>query len=127
MKAISNRRGTRFALALTAASLLLGACTVMPAGPGVLALPGSRKTIEQYQSDNVACQQQASAVAASVYYSTIPWYQLQRGYDSVYLDCMYASGNRVPAPRVYAGAPSRTDSGYPPPDAPPPANLPPGK
>jgi hypothetical protein len=127
MKAISNRRGTRFALALAATSLLLGACAVMPTGPSVMALPGSGKTIEQYQADAVACQQQAAAVAGSVSYASMSWYQLQRGYDSIYLQCMYASGNRVPAPRVYAGGPSRTDPRYPPPDAPPPANLPPGK
>jgi hypothetical protein len=202
MKAIFGRRGARSALPLAAASVLLGACTVMPAGPSVMALPGSSKTVEQYQVDVAACQQYAGAVVAASgggtaavadnnaastaaagallgaatgaiigsatgqagqgaaigagtgllfggmagsTYTSMSSYHLQRGYDSAYLQCMYARGNRVPMPRGYAGGPSRpvytysnaspggypppnvSPSSYPPPDAPPPANLPPRK
>lgn len=166
------------------ASLLLGACTVMPTGPTVLALPGSSKTVEQYQVDAATCQQYAGTIiassgggtaavadnnaasaaaagtllgaatgaaigsasgqagqgaaigagmgllfggAAGSSYASMSSYQLQRGYDSVYLECMYARGNRVPVPRRYAGGPSRpvysnaTPPAYPPANAPPPS------
>jgi hypothetical protein len=48
-----------------AACVLLGACTVMPTAPTVTALPGSRKSVEQYQVDVGACQQYAGAVVAA--------------------------------------------------------------
>ena len=184
-------------LSLAAAGLLLGACTVMPVGPSVMALPGSTKGAEEYQADVAQCQQYAgsimsansaavatannnaasTAVASTAFgaatgaiigaasgaagqgaaigagmgllfgglagssYSSMSSYQLQRGYDGAYLQCMYSHGNRVPTAR-YARAPSypsyaNTTSvghpppntpaplGYPPADAAPPASLPP--
>jgi hypothetical protein len=187
-------------LLLLAASALLGACTVMPTGPSVMALPGSSKTAEIYQGDVAACQQYAGSVMAAnsgtaavadnnaattaaagtmlgaatgaiigaatgqagqgaaigagfgllfggmagSSYSSMSSYQLQRGYDSAYLQCMYAHGNRVPMPPAHARAPSQpaysypqeSGPGYPPPGTapppgvsgsgyPPPANVPP--
>ena len=41
-------------------SLLLGACATVPAGPSVMALPGTGKSFEQFQSDDLACRQWAS-------------------------------------------------------------------
>jgi outer membrane lipoprotein SlyB len=173
---------------LVAASLLLGACTVIPTGPSVMALPGSRKTVEQYQADVAECQgyaysvvssaaggtaanadnQAASTAAAGAVlgaatgaiigaatgqagqgaaigagtgllfgsaagssYTTMSSYQLQRGYDSAYLQCMQARGNQVPVPRGYAARPSRpvylnsnpAAAGYPPPNTPPPPGM----
>lgn len=190
MTAIVHRSGARSAGLLATASFLLGACTVMPTGPSVMSLPGSSKSVGQYQVDVADCQQYASAVisasgggtaaaadnaaastaaagallgaatgaiigsatgqagqgaaigagtgllfggAAGSSYSAMSSYQLQRGYDSAYLQCMYARGNRVPMPRGYAAArPSRpvylnapgASAGYPPPDTPPPPGLP---
>jgi hypothetical protein len=43
----------------TAAALLLGACVTMPTGPGVMALPGSSKTFDQFQTDDYACRDYA--------------------------------------------------------------------
>jgi len=182
-------RGVGSAALLAAASLLLGACTVMPTGPSVMALPGSSKSVGQYQVDVADCQQYAGAViaassggmaaaadnsaaseaaagavvgaatgaiigsatgqasqgaaigagtgllfggAAGSSYTAMSSYQLQRGYDSAYLQCMYARGNRVPMPRGYGGGPSRpvylnsppATASYPPPDTPPPPGLP---
>lgn len=37
--------------------LSLGACATYPAGPSVMAMPGSRKTFEQFQQDDAACRQ----------------------------------------------------------------------
>ena len=196
MKQITKSRSTPLAGALGAAGLLLGACTVMPTGPSLMAMPGSTKTVDQFYADSVACQARANAVIAAqgaptaayadnqaanvaagstVYgaatgaligaaggygaegaaigavmgllfgsmagssYTYASSYQLQRGYDGAYHDCMYASGHKVPRPAGYAYAPARPDyrryapppgyappanvppSSYPPPDAPPPA------
>jgi outer membrane lipoprotein SlyB len=46
---------TRFAL--LSAALGLSACTVMPTGPSVMALPGSNKTFDQFRSDDSSCRQ----------------------------------------------------------------------
>jgi hypothetical protein len=51
---------------------------------------------------------------------------VQRRYDSVYLQCMYAKGNRVPA-RVVAGAPSPSVRALPAPSYPPPNTLAPSR
>jgi hypothetical protein len=188
MKATSSGRDAFFRTLLVAVTFMLGACTVMPTGPSVMALPGSRKSVDQYQADVAACQQVADAVLAAnsagaaaaadsnaastaaagalfgaatgaiigaatgqasqgaaigagtgllfggiagSSYTSMSSYQLQRGYDRVYLQCMYARGNRVPMPQGYARGPSRpiysnappAGAGYPPPGTPPPPGL----
>ena len=188
MKIVANRGKRRLALVPIAASFLLGACTVMPTGPSVMALPGSRMTVEQFQVDTFDCQRYAQAVVASAggavaanadnaaastaaasavagaavgaiigsatgqagqgaavgagtgllfggmsggsYYGSMSSYQLQRGYDGAYLECMYSRGHRVPAPRGYSAS-ARGSSGYPneaqPSTYPPPNQPPPSK
>ena len=58
----------RASAALVAVSgLLLTACATVPAGPSVMALPGTGKTFEQFQGDDGACRQwalQQSGVAS---------------------------------------------------------------
>jgi hypothetical protein len=44
-------------LALICAALGLSACTVMPTGPSVMALPGSGKTFDQFRADDGSCRQ----------------------------------------------------------------------
>ena len=164
MNPVTDRRGACFSLPVLAMGLLLGACTVIPAGPSVMAIPGSRKGVDQYQADNATCQQYAGAVvaaagggtaaaadsnaastaatgavlgaatgaiigsatgqagqgaavgagagllvgaAAGSSYTAMSSYQLQRGYDSAYLQCMYERGHRVPVRQAYSGGPSR--------------------
>jgi hypothetical protein len=89
--------------------------------------------------------------AAGSSYTAMSSYQLQRGYDGAYLQCMYSRGNKVPAPRGYASGPNgpsgpsrpsylnpspgqnpippQAPGGYPPPTAPassyPPPDTPP--
>lgn len=188
MSAFVCARNARSVASLAAASVLLGACTVMPVGPSVMALPGSGKSVGQYQVDVADCQQHASSViaasggataaaadnsaasaaaagalfgaaagailgsatgqagegaaigagagllfggAAGSYYPAMSSYELQRGYDSVYLQCMYARGNKVPMRSGYARGPSRpvylntppASASYPPPGTPPPPGL----
>jgi hypothetical protein len=49
------------------------------------------------------------------------WYELQRRYDTAYVQCMYAKGHQVPGvARRYSGSNSST-----PPPPPPPAGTPP--
>jgi hypothetical protein len=49
------------ALAVLAASLLLGGCVSMPTGPSVMVLPGSSKTFDQFRADDADCRQFASS------------------------------------------------------------------
>jgi len=50
-------------LGATALALLAG-CATVPMGPAVNALPGSRKTAEQYYADDAACRARAQAFFA---------------------------------------------------------------
>jgi len=166
---------TSFALLGTAA--LLGACTVMPTGPDVTALPGAGKSFDQFRADDASCRQYASqqvggmtsgqAAAGSELGSAAlgtalgaaagaalggghgaavgagagliggsalglnaaqgSGYSVQHRYDTAYMQCMYAAGNRIPAaPGMVAPQqgyqPAPGSQPYPPPGygAPPP-------
>lgn len=45
--------------------LFLGACTTVPLGPSVMALPGTGKTFEQFQVDDAVCRQWAAQQTAT--------------------------------------------------------------
>ena len=47
-----------------AAGLILAACVTTPTGPTVLVLPGQQKSFEQFQTDDMACQQYALMLVA---------------------------------------------------------------
>lgn len=51
-------RMRRFAPLL--ALLLLASCATLPNGPGVMVLPGSGKSFEQFRQDDMSCRQYAS-------------------------------------------------------------------
>ncbi|SAL76314.1 hypothetical protein AWB71_05217 [Caballeronia peredens] len=167
-------------LALLLAALGLSACTVMPTGPSVMALPGTGKTFDQFRADDGNCRQYAnqqvggvdantaatnSAVGSAVVGTALgaaagaafgggsgaaigagaglltgsafgvgaaqtSGYNVQQRYDYAYLQCMYASGDRVPVRGVrtiqqqqpsgtYYGAPPPPPPGMPPPPPPP--------
>ena len=92
-----------------ALALALAACNVVPTQPGILALPGSGKTLEQFKSDDAECNAFAAGrVSGSPAGAT---YEVQRRYDFAYLQCMYAKGHRVPVSGGYTSAPA----GNPPP------------
>ncbi|MBS1160594.1 MAG: proline-rich region [Proteobacteria bacterium] len=42
---------------ILSATLLLGACTVMPSGPSVMVLPGTGQSIERFRADDAYCRQ----------------------------------------------------------------------
>jgi len=48
-------------VALTGALLLLGGCVSVPNGPGVMVLPGSGKSFDQFRGDDANCRQFASS------------------------------------------------------------------
>lgn len=41
--------------------LTVGACAIVPTGPGVMALPGTGKNFDQFRADDFECRQYASA------------------------------------------------------------------
>ncbi|CAJ0822726.1 MULTISPECIES: YMGG-like glycine zipper-containing protein [Ralstonia] len=151
----------------------LSACTTIPAGPSVMALPGSGKSFDQFRADDAACRQFAfaqiggaspgqaaadSAVATAAVGTALgaaagvalgggrgaavgagtgllvgsaigannaqySGQATQRGYDAAYIQCMYASGNRVPvygAMMVRPSTPAAPRYDYGPPPPPPP-------
>lgn len=124
---------------LMAASLVVGACTAMPSGPSVMVLPGSNKTLDRFLVDDHNCRQFAlgqvggvsshqasntavvssSAVGASN--SSDSGYSSQHQYDAAYIQCMYASGHRVPVYGQMLAAPPATPPANYKPDSPPPA------
>lgn len=52
-------KNLRVAAALS--GLLLGACAMAPTGPGVMALPGTGKTFEQFRFDDMQCRDYAQS------------------------------------------------------------------
>jgi hypothetical protein len=106
-------------LSLASVSLLvlaLTGCTVMPTGPSVTVLPGSTKSFEQFRYDDVNCRQYAHMQGNS----QSAGYGSQRGYDSAYVQCMYARGHQVPVYGRMLTSPGAPGPGYAAPMAPPP-------
>ncbi|HEV7390795.1 MAG TPA: glycine zipper family protein [Burkholderiales bacterium] len=104
---------------LSLAALLLGACATAPVGPGVAALPGTGKTLEQFRTDDSECQRYATAQSAQVPGAAVSKssYELQRRYDFSYIQCMYSKGHKVPVSGAYTSVPPGYTS---PPDNPAP-------
>jgi hypothetical protein len=106
---------------LTALALLaLGACAMPPpSGPSIIALPGRDKSLEQFTGDDVKCRQFATERSTVGQTAMLSDWEMQRGYDMAYVQCMYAAGHRVPVGGMFASKPQ----GTPPP---PPLGAPPG-
>ena len=47
-------------IAALGTALLLAGCVSMPSGPGVMALPGTNKSFDQFRADDMDCRQYAS-------------------------------------------------------------------
>jgi hypothetical protein len=52
---------TRIAFLPLAAVVFVAGCATVPTGPNVMVLPGPHKSFEQFQADQVSCQQYAQA------------------------------------------------------------------
>jgi hypothetical protein len=77
---------------------MLSACSTMPSGPSVLALPGTGKDFNHFHSDDVMCRQLAHEQIATAPEEPDSKEEGQQNYDINYIQCMYGKGNRVPVP-----------------------------
>ena len=111
------------------AALLAAACSTpdLPAGPNLLALPGTGKTFDEFRADEQACRNVARSDAAARAKDVSDFDALQRFYDGVFTQCMYAKGHKVPvrgnyqstSPQQATRTPPPPPPGQPPPEAPP--------
>jgi hypothetical protein len=117
-------------LASGAAGLLLAACAAqVPSGPGVLVLPGTGKSFDQFRFDEQECRgysqsQVGGKAAEQSAYDTAG--SVQRRYDHAFTQCMYAKGHRVPVNGRYsdAASPAPAQSASTPPPPPQSASTP---
>jgi hypothetical protein len=97
---------------------LLGACSTMPSGPSVLALPGTGKNFDLFHNDDLTCKQFVHAQIAASQKEPDSKEEAQQDYDIGYIQCMYGKGHRVPVPEeVMYGTQQEWHS-------PPPPNMP---
>lgn len=104
----AKKRHLQRHLPAVATLLLLAACASTPSGPDVLALPGSGKSLEQFNGDDVSCRQyalaqlggkspgSAASERAGSGAADASWSEQQKRYDFAYVQCMYAKGHRIP-------------------------------
>jgi hypothetical protein len=110
--------------------LLLSACGSTPSlyGPGVLVLPGTGKSFDQFRSDEHDCRGYAQAQLNDQEEDSAG--PLQRRYDRAFLQCMYAKGHKIPVGSRYSDSTESAPSAGvtarpPPPPGQPPAEAPP--
>jgi hypothetical protein len=115
-------------LVSAAALVVVAACGTpeLPAGPNLLALPGTGKTFDEFRADEVACRNVSQSDVSAKAKEVSDFDALQRRYDAVFTQCMYAKGHKVPIRGSYqsrnAAQAARTP---PPPPGQPPAEAPP--
>jgi hypothetical protein len=115
-------------LAWIAALLLAGCATQLPQGPGLLTLPGTGKTFDEFRADEQACRNVSHSDVAAKANEVSDFDALQRRYDAVFTQCMYAKGHKVPVRGNYQARNSPQAARTPPPPPPPgqpPAEAPP--
>ncbi len=112
--------------ALMMASLLT-ACTSMPTGPSIMALPGSAKSFEKFRIDDNQCGQFAHDKVNNTNPENSSKQANQQRYDTSYVQCMYGKGHRVPVYGQFTNDPALSNKGDlnksippPPPGKPPP-------
>jgi hypothetical protein len=99
---------SRHVFCALALATTVGACTTVPYGPSVAALPGTGKTLEQFQLEDTQCQRYAGTQATrppAAGVSADP-YDVQRRYDFSYIQCMYSNGHKVPVAGAYTTPPA---------------------
>jgi hypothetical protein len=117
-------------IAISLGALLLSACSSTPTyGPGILVLPGTGRTFDQFRFDEQDCRSYAQTQITKANPEQDSAGSFQQRYDRAFLQCMYAKGHKVPVSGRYsdhadsAPAAARTPPppppGLPPPEAPP--------
>jgi hypothetical protein len=120
----------RFSIGL---ALLVVGCATTPSGPGVLVLPGTGKSFDQFRADEQECRQYAGAQIAGGTDGSLAGAgpsdpsgrSLQQRYDFGYTQCMYAKGHKIPMARQDADRYTPRPRASAPPPPPPPAGNPP--
>ena len=115
--------------------VLLAGCASAPTGPGVMVLPGTGKSFDQFRADEQECRQYAHAQVSGGSAGSLAGAgpsdgrSLQQRYDFAYQQCMYAKGHKIPMSREqaerYAPKPASSTPPPPPPPGKPPAGTPP--
>jgi hypothetical protein len=59
----------------------------------MMVLPGTHKTMDQFQADDGRCRQMATTPLQREQRGSVP---PQQRYDMTYMQCMYAAGNQIP-------------------------------
>ncbi len=115
-------------LLVLAGGVLVAACASVPAGPRMLALPGTGQSLEGFNRDDRECRQAAFERIGGRTDSPLTGYVGQQQYDNTYMQCMYAKGQRVPVPASMANSKAvrSDDTGIPPPPPGMPPPPPPG-
>ena len=124
------------------ALILLAGCSSTPTlGPGLLVLPGTGKTFDQFRFDEQDCRTYAQNLLGKDTESNSAG-TLQQRYDRSFVQCMYAKGHRVPIsgrggdyvdstqPPVRTASPAQPPATQPPaaqPPPPPPPGRPPAE
>ena len=107
------------ALSLCSTLLFAGCVTTLPTQPSLLSLPGTNKSLDEFNADDGGCRQYAAGRSA------VPadgdWTTAQRAYDYAYIQCMYVKGHKVPVAGQFTSAPA---AGAPPPPPGTPAPAP---
>ena len=121
------REMKRSALAF-GALLLLSACGSNPVyGPGVLVLPGTGKSFDQFRFDDNDCRGYAQTQLTDGEQDSAG----QQRYDRAFVQCMYAKGHKIPVSGRYSESTESAQSAGvtarppPPPPGQPPAEAPP--
>jgi hypothetical protein len=110
------------------ALLLLSACGSTPVyGPGVLVLPGTGKSFDQFRFDDNDCRGYAQTQLTDQEQDSAG----QQRYDRAFVQCMYAKGHKIPVSGRYSESTESAQSAGvtarppPPPPGQPPAEAPP--
>jgi hypothetical protein len=118
----------RFGLML--AALVVSACSSTPPvlAPGVLVLPGSGRSFDQFRGDEQECRSYSQAQTSTSGEQDTAG-SMQQRYDRAFVQCMYSKGHKVPVSGRYSGhieaSPSAARTAPPPPPGQPPAGTPP--
>ena len=114
-------------VAVLGVAAVIAGCASAPTGPSVMVLPGSNKTMDQFQTDDGRCRQMATGELQREQRGSV---SAQQRYDMAYMQCMYAAGNQIPVSgrpgySTPAGASPATTTTISQPTAPPAGTPPP--
>ena len=106
---------------------LLTACTSMPTGPSMMALPGSSKSFDKFRIDDNQCRRLAHERVNNTNPENFSKQINQQRYDTSYVQCMYVKDHRVPVYGQFTNDPTLSNNENlkksippPPPGKPPP-------